>query len=460
MMEYEPKKYICSCAQVTYGDMVDLFKAGAKTVQDVRARTRATAYCGTCTERVEDFLTLLAKGEAVAKVTETRAPAAEEIPAAVFQRICEDVYQVGTPFGNSYLIRDQQSVLIDLPEDGGSAQLLRNAEALLGEQVPSFLVLTHIAPDQTDALRQVMRRWPKIQVACAPGMKAILRRYLGAEGVRTVQEVRNGISILQGLHILSFHLTGSVAGQPVMAVYERRSETLFSGEIFSADMPMWGGIFADRKDASELRDAGRKAYFRLAGKTDAILSTAQLTEQKPVCQIAPAAGPVWRQEAHTLVERWCDWERGLPEEKGVTVVCASFGGHTAAACRALADALDDEDVKPVRFVDLREQGAEYAAQEILRRSHAVLASVTENGALPEEMKILLSVLRDHGVKDRTFALTENGAWAPCAGAKMREELAGMPVTVLPRILTVHAALTEKQMDEVSALAHDIASSMR
>ena len=51
-MEYDPKKVICSCARVTCGDMADAVKAGAKTVSDIRERTRATAFCGSCTDRV------------------------------------------------------------------------------------------------------------------------------------------------------------------------------------------------------------------------------------------------------------------------------------------------------------------------------------------------------------------------------------------------------------------------
>ena len=60
--------------------------AGAKTVAEVRERTRATAFCGSCTQRVEDFLNLLLSGEAVAKKEEPKpatppappAPSAEE----------------------------------------------------------------------------------------------------------------------------------------------------------------------------------------------------------------------------------------------------------------------------------------------------------------------------------------------------------------------------------------------
>ena len=46
MFEYDPKKFICSCARVSYADMAETVAAGAKTVAAVREATRATAFCG------------------------------------------------------------------------------------------------------------------------------------------------------------------------------------------------------------------------------------------------------------------------------------------------------------------------------------------------------------------------------------------------------------------------------
>ena len=66
MFEYDPKKSICTCARVTYADMAEAVEKGAKTVADIREKTRATAFCGSCTERVENFLNQLLAGEAKA----------------------------------------------------------------------------------------------------------------------------------------------------------------------------------------------------------------------------------------------------------------------------------------------------------------------------------------------------------------------------------------------------------
>ena len=64
MSEYDPGKVICSCARVTCGDIANAVAAGAKTVDDLREATRATAFCGSCTDRVEAFLNDVLSGQA------------------------------------------------------------------------------------------------------------------------------------------------------------------------------------------------------------------------------------------------------------------------------------------------------------------------------------------------------------------------------------------------------------
>ena len=82
-MEYDPKKVICSCARVTCGDMADAVKAGARTVEDIRERTRATAFCGSCTDRVEAFLNDLISGEAKPMAEAPKAaPEDSQLPLA------------------------------------------------------------------------------------------------------------------------------------------------------------------------------------------------------------------------------------------------------------------------------------------------------------------------------------------------------------------------------------------
>ena len=143
MFEYDPKKSICTCARVTYGDVAEAVEQGAKTVSALREKTRATAFCGSCTERVENFLNQLLAGEAKAmELPKEPEPTDDEIVAPGFRRVCEDIYYVGAsdraadrfekqypvPAGmsfNSYLLLDRKTVLFDTVDQSVREVFLR-----------------------------------------------------------------------------------------------------------------------------------------------------------------------------------------------------------------------------------------------------------------------------------------------------------------------------------------------
>ena len=156
MFEYDPKKSICTCARVTYGDMAEAVEKGARTVADIREKTRATAFCGSCTERVEKFLTALQTGEAKAVVQAEEPVSESEIVAPGFRQVCEDIYYVGAsdraadrfeeqypvPRGmsfNSYLLLDRQTVLFDTVDQSVREVFLRNLDTLLGQRTGDCL---------------------------------------------------------------------------------------------------------------------------------------------------------------------------------------------------------------------------------------------------------------------------------------------------------------------------------
>ena len=59
------------------------------------------------------------------------------------------------------------------------------------------------------------------------------------------------------------------------------------------------------------------------------------------------------------------------------------------------------------------------------------------------MEIFLTELKHKKLKNRTFAVIDNGTWASCAGKAMRDQLAEFKdCTVIPETLTLKSALAE------------------
>ena len=478
MFEYDPKKSICTCARVTYGDMAEAVEKGARTVADIREKTRATAFCGSCTERVEKFLTALQTGEAKAVVQAEEPVSESEIVAPGFRQVCEDIYYVGAsdraadrfekqypvPRGmsfNSYLLLDRQTVLFDTVDQSVREVFLRNLETLLGERRLDFLVIHHMEPDHAATIAEVLRRWPKCQAICTPGAKKMLGQFFGPQLAKRAQEIRDGVSMLTGKHVLSFHNAPMVHWPEVMVTYDRTSETLFSADAFGTFGALDGNLFADQVNLSDWMDEDRRYYTNIVGKYGGpVQQLLQKASQMSIRRICPLHGPIWRQDLGVILDKYRKWSTYTPEEKSVVIAYASIYGNTELACQALAGILSDKGVRDVKLMDLSREHPSYVIAEAFRRSHLVLASVTYNGGLFPDMEHFIHQMKHHGLKNRTVALMENGSWAPVAARKMDELLTGTENHVLGKKITLLSTLKRSQLQELEELADAILSSMK
>lgn len=479
MFEYDPRKSICTCARVTYADMAEAVEKGAKTVADIREKTRATAFCGSCTERVENFLNQLLAGEAKAmELPKEPEPTDDEIVAPGFRRVCEDIYYVGAsdraadrfekqypvPAGmsfNSYLLLDRKTVLFDTVDQSVREVFLRNVESLLGERPLDYLIIHHMEPDHAATIAEVLRRWPKCQAVCTAGAKKMLGQFFGPQLAKRAQEIRDGVSVMVGKHILSFHLAPMVHWPEVMVTFDRTSGTLFSADAFGTFGALDGNLFADQVNFGDWLSEYRRYYTNIVGKyggpVQQLLSKAAGLEIQRIC---PLHGPIWRQDISTIVEKYQKWSTYTPEEQSVVIAYASIYGNTELACQALANALSEQGVRQIKLMDLSREHHSYVLAEAFRCSHLVLASVTYNGGLFPDMEHFILSLKAHGLKGRTIALMENGSWAPVAARKMDELLTGSENHVLGKKVSLLSTLKAGQLKELDEMAAAMVSSMK
>ena len=64
------------------------------------------------------------------------------------------------------------------------------------------------------------------------------------------------------------------------------------------------------------------------------------------------------------------------------------------------------------------------------------------------------------MQGRTAGLIQNGSWAPMSGKQMSGVVGGMKnMTVLEPVATIRSTVSEKMLEELSALADAIAASL-
>lgn len=144
------------------------------------------------------------------------------------------------------------------------------------------------------------------------------------------------------------------------------------------------------------------------------------------------------------------------------IVYASMYGNTEYAAQALASSLCSKGMSNVYVYDVSNTHVSYLISETFRLSNVVLASVTYNLGIYPPMHNYLMDMKALNLQNRTFAVMENGSWAPKSGDLMREFLDNemKMINVLDETVTVTSALNELNEVDLNALADSIIESMK
>lgn len=398
------------------------------------------------------------------------------------RNVTEDLYWVGAndhrlhlfenihpiPRGvsyNAYLLLDEKTVLFDTVDWSVCRQLLENMEHLLGERPLDYLVINHMEPDHGASIEEILLRWPEVKIISTEKAFMFMHQFgFHVDGHECI-EVKEGDGYTFGKHNVTFVGAPMVHWPEAMVTFDTTNGVLFSADAFGSFGALDGKLFADEVNFDrDWIDDARRYLTNIVGKygphIQLLLKKAGgiLDQIKYIC---PLHGPVWRKDLGYFIDKYDKWSRYEPEEKGVLIAYASMYGNTEAAAQALAAKLCEKGVTNVWVHDVSNTHVSYLVSESFRLSHIVLASVTYNLGIYPVMHDYLMHLKGLNLQNRTFALIENGSWAPKSGDLMQkfveDELKNM--TVLGERLSLASALHPDKAGELEALADAIKESM-
>lgn len=363
----------------------------------------------------------------------------------------ESQYQVpnGVSY-NSYLIVDEKIAIMDTVDARAGQEWLANLEQELEQNLsgrqPDYLVVSHLEPDHAANIQRVCERYPQLKVVSNAKALSMLPQFFDMDFTKRSIEVKEGDTLDLGSHSLSFYMAPMVHWPEVMVTYESSEKILFSADGF--------GKFGALDAREEWDNEARRYYMNIVGKygapVQALLKKASALDIETIC---PLHGPVLKENLAHYLEKYDIWSSYRPEDRGVTIACASIHGNTAAAARELAALLQEEGQK-VSFFDLARDDMARAIEDAFRYDRLVLAAATYDGGLFPCMEDFLYHLKLKNYQKRTVGILENGSWTPMAGKLMREYVAGLKDCVVAEpVVTVKSALNDASRAQLKALAH-------
>lgn len=375
----------------------------------------------------------------------------------------EGVYSV--PAGvsyNSYLLKDEKTVLFDTVDKAVSRTFFENLEHELGERALDYVIVHHMEPDHSATLSELLLRHPETTVVCNDKTAVMIAQFFGKDAVKNMHLVKEGDVLSAGAHELTFYLAPMIHWPEVMMTYDKTAHTLFTADAFGVFGALNGAIFADEVDFDRdyLKEA-RRYYTNIVGKYGVqVQNLFKKIAGLDISMLCPLHGFVWRENLGYILEKYNLWSTYTPEDKGVMIAYASIYGNTENAAEILASRLRERGVRTAMY-DVSVTPASDIIAECFRWSHLVFASATYNGGIFVTMDELLRDIAAHNLQKRTVAFMENGTWAPVSARQMAAIFAPLKnMTVLEQSVAIRSSLTEGQLAEIETLADALAEGVR
>ena len=360
---------------------------------------------------------------------------------------------------NSYLLMDEKTVLFDTVDYSIGRQFIDNITSLLDNRMLDYLVVSHMEPDHCALITQIISFYPDLKLVANKKTLGLISQFYNVDMTERTVCVGDGDSLSTGKHNLKFYTAPMVHWPEVMFTYDETDKILFSADAFGTFGALDGRIFNDELDYRHgFMDEARRYYANIVGKYGAQVQAVFKKLPSEIAYICPLHGPIWRRDIPFILEKYQAWSTYTPEENGVFIAYASMYGDTELAASVLASKLAERGMVNMKMVDVSSHHYSYHISDIFKYGTIVFAAPSYNMSVHPKMNELIHEMKEITVRNRAYAVIENGSWAPSAAKtikKIVDELKDM--RQIGETFTIKSAILEEQevkLDELAELIVD------
>ena len=345
---------------------------------------------------------------------------------------------------NSYLIDDEKIVIMDTVDKRKTKEWLENLEKTLNGRNPDYLVISHLEPDHSGSIEDVLRKYPEMKIIANEKVFSMLPQFINEKFDDKKVVVKEGDIINTGKHNLQFIMTPMVHWPEVMMTYDVTEKILFSADAF--------GKFGTLDTEEEWIDESRRYFLNIVGKyglqVQNVLKKASNLDIKTIC---PLHGPILKENLGYYIGLYDTWSKYEYEQEGTVIVCGSLHGNTLEAAKKLErDLIEDGQI--VKLIDIARTPVPDALPEAFKFSKMVVACSTYNMSIFPAINSFLNLLKEKNYQSRKVGIIENGSWAPNAANCINNILSQMKdIEIIEPVVTIKTKLNEESNKKLEEL---------
>ncbi len=364
----------------------------------------------------------------------------------------------GTTY-NAYCVRGSGGVaVIDTVKESFGETFFRRLESVADYGEIRAIVLNHLEPDHSGALPELLRRAPGAQLYISSKAVMMLKGLLQGDQL-VFRAVQTGDGIDLGDRRLRFLQTPYLHWPDTQCTYLEDEAVLFSGDVFGChfcDGRLFNDAVGDFRFSFEYYYAHIMRPFRVH-----VREALELIEPLPLKLIAPAHGPILRDQPTRYVARYRELSAsGLKneaaDEKTLLIFYLSAYGSTRAMAESVAAGAEEAGGVRVSLYDL-EVGEVGPFVDLVEEADGMaFGTPTINGDAVKPVWDLLSSLTAVNVRGKIGAAFGSYGWSGEAVAMVEDRLRGLKLRVPVKGVRARLIPVGEELDECRALGRELA----
>ncbi|TKB50339.1 anaerobic nitric oxide reductase flavorubredoxin [Ferrimonas sediminicola] len=312
----------------------------------------------------------------------------------------------GTSY-NSYLIREQKTILIDTVDHRFSQEFVQNLAMEVELSQLDAIVINHAEEDHAGALAALLEKIPGTPIYCTENaIDSITGHHHRPDW--NFQPVKTGDSLDLGNGKQLVFVEAPMLHWPdSMMTYMTGDAVLFSNDAFGQHY-CDERLFNDEVDQAELYEQCLRYYSNILTPFSALV-TAKIKEvlslNLPVEMIATSHGIVWRDNPVQIIEKYLEWANDYQEDR-ITIFYDTMSGNTRMMADAIAQGIHDVDPGvAVKVFNVSRQDKNEILANLFRSKGVLVGSSTMNNVMMPKVAGMLEEitgLRFKGKKAGAF----------------------------------------------------------
>lgn len=295
---------------------------------------------------------------------------------------------------NSYLIKEEKTVLIDTVYQPFSHEFVENISDEIELSSIDYIICNHAEPDHSGALIELLRIIPGTPVYCTEnGVKSIKGHYHQELNFKTVK-TGDKLPVGNGKDLI-FIQAPMLHWPDTMFCYLTGDNILFSndafGQHFCSEM-----LFNDLVDQYELYAEAIKYYANILNPFSKLV-TKKIDEivalNLPVDLICPSHGIVWRENPMQIVTKYSEWANHYSENQITVIYDTMYNGTRATAENIVKGIYDADKNVAVKLYNSAKNDKNDMITEIFRSKAVLFGSPTVNNGIMSSIAGLLEMVK-------------------------------------------------------------------